>query len=110
MVKLPSSFDDFSMKQLQEKCGEPEPRPVTQYDGKPLLSNTPAKAVVPLFLKKYTEEYMSSNAHLLLDDFGEAFSPTSKVRLGQDCHTPSAFQAPEAKIESQIPRRYPSDI
>lgn len=110
LVKLPSSFDDLSIKQLYEKYGEPETVPVTRCDGEPLPSNAPAKAVVPLFLGKYAEEFSLSDARPLLSDFGEAFSPASEVRLGKDCHTPPAFRAPEAKFESHAPLAYPSDI
>lgn len=91
MVKLPSSFDELSIKQLYEKYGEPETVPIARCDGEPLPPNAPAKAVVPLFLGKYAEEFSLSDAHPLLSDFGEAFSPVSEARLGQDCHTPPAF-------------------
>ncbi|KKK24204.1 hypothetical protein P175DRAFT_0508759 [Aspergillus ochraceoroseus IBT 24754] len=110
LVKLPSSFDDLSIQQLYEKYGEPETIPVTRCGGKPLPPNAPAEAVVPLFLGKYAEKFSLSDAHPLLSDFGEAFSPASEARLGQDCHTPPAFRAPEAKFESQTPLSYPSDI
>lgn len=65
---------------------------------------------MPLFLGKYAEKFSLSDAHPLLSDFGEAFSPASEARLGQDCNTPPAFRAPEAKFESQSPLSYPSDI
>ncbi|KAL4934187.1 kinase-like domain-containing protein [Aspergillus undulatus] len=110
LVKLPSSFDDLSISQLYEKYGEPETVPVTRCDGEPLPPNAPDKAVVPLFLGKYAEEFSLSDAHPLLSDFGEAFSPASEDRLGQDCHTPPAFRAPEAKFELQTRLEYPSDI
>lgn len=110
MVKLPSSFDDLSIAQLYQQYGEPETVPVTRRDGESLSPNIPAKAVVPLFLGKYAEKFSLSDAQPLLSDFGEAFSPTLEVRLGQDCHTPPAFRAPEAKFEPQAPLTYPSDI
>lgn len=110
MIKLPSSFDDLSIEQLYETYGEPETVPITRCDGEPLSSNAPAKAVVPLFLGKYAENFSLSDAHPLLSDFGEAFSPALEVRLGQDCHTPPAFRAPEAKFEPQTPLAYPLDI
>lgn len=47
---------------------------------------------------------------MLLSDFGESFPPATEARLGQDCHTPLAFRAPEAKFEPQAPLTYPSDI
>lgn len=110
LLRLPSSFDDLSIKQFYEKYGEPETVPVTRCDGEPLPYNAPAKAVVPIFLGKYAEEVTLSDAHPLLSDFGEAFSPASEDRLGEDCHTPPAFRAPEAKFEPQTPLAYPSDI
>ncbi|RAK80833.1 kinase-like protein [Aspergillus fijiensis CBS 313.89] len=73
-------------------------------------SSTPAKAFIPLFLGKYAEHFSISDAQPLLTDLGEAFAPASEVRLGQDCHTPPAFRAPEAKFEPQSPLGYPSDI
>ncbi|KAF9250465.1 hypothetical protein DTO013E5_5514 [Penicillium roqueforti] len=110
LVKLPSSFDKLSIKQFYEKYGEPEMIPITRCDGAPLPPNVPATATLPLFLGKYAEKFVLSDAHPLLSDFGEAFSPASEIRLGQDCHTPAAFRAPEAKFELQIPLAYPSDI
>lgn len=110
LFKLPLGFDELSIKQFYERFGEPETVPITRRDGEPLPPNAPPKAVVPLFIGKYAEKYALSDAHPLLTDFGEAFSPASETRLGQDCHTPNAFRAPEAKFESQVPLAYPSDI
>lgn len=110
LVKLPSTFDDLSIAQFYEKYGDPETVPVTRCDGEPLPPNTPAKAVIPLFLGKYAEHFSISDAQPLLTDLGEAFAPASEVRLGQDCHTPPAFREPEAKFEPQSPLGYPSDI
>ncbi|RJE18622.1 Protein kinase domain-containing protein [Aspergillus sclerotialis] len=110
LVKLPSSFDDLSIKQLYEIYGEPETVLVTRCDREPLTPYAPAKAVIPLLLGKYAEKFTLSDAHLLLSNFGETFSPASETRLGKDCHIPPAFRAPEAKFESQSPLSYPSDI
>ncbi|KAJ5165126.1 uncharacterized protein N7500_006956 [Penicillium coprophilum] len=110
LVKPPSTFDELSIAQFYEMFGGPETVPITRHDRGPLPPNVPAKAVVPLFLGKYAEKFSSSDAHPLLTDFGEAFSPTLHIRLGKDCHTPLAFRAPEAKFESQTPLAYPSDI
>jgi serine/threonine protein kinase len=65
---------------------------------------------VPLFIWKSAETFSLSDAHPLLTDFGEAFPPASETHLGQDCHTPIPFRAPEAKFEFQSPLLYPSDI
>ncbi|CAI7592386.1 unnamed protein product [Penicillium crustosum] len=109
-MEFPSSFDDLSIRQFYERFGEPETVPITRRDGEPLSPNAPTKAVVPLFIGKYAEEFSSSDAHPLLIDFGEAFSLALETRLGKDCHTPNAFRAPEAKFERQMPLGYPSDI
>lgn len=110
MIKLPSNFDNLSIKQLYEKYGEPEAIPVTRCNGRPLPPNVPTKAFLPLFLGKYAEKFSLSDAHVLLGDLGEAFSPTTETRLGRDCRAPLAFRALEAKFESQRPLSYPSDI
>ncbi|KAL4787983.1 hypothetical protein BJX76DRAFT_353777 [Aspergillus varians] len=48
LVKLPSSFDGLSVKQLYEKYGEPEAVPIARCDGKPLPPNGPTKAVIEI--------------------------------------------------------------
>ncbi|GLA81129.1 hypothetical protein AtubIFM56815_004766 [Aspergillus tubingensis] len=110
MIKLPSNFDNLSIKELYQKYGEPETVPITRCDGKPLTPNIPTQTVIPLFLGKYAETMTLADVRPLLSDFGEAFAPTSEVRLGQDCHTPPAFRAPEARFEPQKPLTYSSDI
>ncbi|KZN91018.1 Serine/threonine-protein kinase SRPK [Penicillium chrysogenum] len=109
LSKLPSSFDELSIKQFYDRFGPPETVPITRRDGGPLPPNVPSKAVVPLFIWKSAEMFSLSDAHPLLTDFGEAFPPASES-LGQDCHTPIPFRAPEAKFEFQSPLSYPSDI
>lgn len=110
MIKLPSSFDHLSIEQFYKQYGQPEAVPVTRCEGEPLPPNAPAKAIVPLFLGKYAENFSLSDAQVLLSDFGEAFSTATETRLGQDCHIPPAFRAPEAQFESQALLAYPSDI
>ncbi|KAI2700430.1 hypothetical protein CBS147332_8041 [Penicillium roqueforti] len=107
LVKLPSSFDRLSIKQFYEKYGEPEMIPITRCDGEPLPPNVLTTATSPLLLGKYVEKFSLSDAHPLLSDFGEAFSLASEICLGQDCNTPVAFRAPEAKFELPIPLAYP---
>lgn len=106
MIKLPSNFDNLSIKELYERYGEP----ITRCDGRPLTPNIPAQAVKPLFLGKYAETMTLADVRPLLSDFGEAFAPASEVRLGQECHTPPAFRSPEARFEPQKPLTYSSDI
>ncbi|KAI1423175.1 protein kinase [Xylaria sp. FL1777] len=111
LTRLPSTFDEFSIKQFKEKFGEPETIPICRIDGKPLPPNVPAEAVVPLYLGKKAQEFTLADADgLTLGDFGEAFTPTTEQRLGRDCHTPISKRAPEALFQPELPLSYPSDI
>lgn len=110
LLKLASSFDDLSIEQLHAQYGMPEMVPITQCSGEPLPPNVPAKAVLPMFLEKSSEELTLPEAHILVSDFGEAFAPASEVRLGQDSHAPLHYRPPEAKFEPDTPLSYPSDI
>ncbi|BDD60244.1 hypothetical protein MAP00_005388 [Monascus purpureus] len=110
LVKLPSSFDRFSVDQLYEQYGEPETIPITRTDGKPLPPNIPSKAVLPLYLGQNAEEFLLSDARVLLGDFGEAFAPDFDARKGEDCHTPLAMRPPETRFEPQTTLSYSADI
>ncbi|KAF1846305.1 kinase-like protein [Cucurbitaria berberidis CBS 394.84] len=111
LVKLPSTFDELSVQEFREKFGEPDTVPITRVDEKPLTSNVPAQAVVPLYLGKKAQDFILADAHgLILSDFGEAFSPATEQRLGRDCNIPLAKRAPEALFDPNEPLSYPSDI
>ncbi|KAL1853982.1 hypothetical protein Daus18300_011571 [Diaporthe australafricana] len=111
LVKLPSAFDELSVKEFREKFGEPETVPITRVDEKPLTCNVPAQAVVPLYLGKKAQEFTLTDAHgLILSDFGEAFSPETEQRRGMECNIPLAKRAPEALFEPKELVSYPSDI
>jgi hypothetical protein len=108
LAKLPLSFDELSIKQFYEKYGEPETLP--SHD---VLENhypTPTNAPEKPLPREICRNFTFSDTHPLLRGFGEAFFPTLEALLGQDCPTPPAFRAPEAKFESQIPLLYPSNI
>ncbi|KAI8934778.1 hypothetical protein NX059_008465 [Plenodomus lindquistii] len=111
LVKFPSTFDALSIPEFRKQFGEPDTVPITRVDGKPLSSNVPAQAVVPLYLGKKAQEFILTDAQgLILSDFGEAFSPASEQRLGRNCNTPLAKRAPEALFQPDDPVSYPSDI
>jgi serine/threonine-protein kinase SRPK3 len=111
LIKLPSTFDELSIQEFRDRFGEPETVPVTRVDAKPLSSNAPAQAVLPLYLGKKAQEFTLSDArNLLLSDFGEAFSPATEQRLGRECNIPLAKRAPEALFEPDKPLSYSSDI
>lgn len=109
LVKLSSIFNQLTVEQLYEKYDKPETVTITECNRKPLPPNIPAKAVIPLYLGKDTEEFTLSNTHVLLNDFGETFTPMD-YRLGKDCHTPLAMRPPEARFEPQTPLSYSADI
>lgn len=110
-MKLPSTFDELSISDFREKFGEPEMVPVSRVDEKPLTSNVPTHAVVPLYLGKKAQDFTLDDAHgLILSDFGEAFSPATEPRLGRECNTPLAKRAPETLFEPDNHISYPSDI
>ena len=110
MVNFPPSFDHLSPEQLHEKFSLPETVPITRCDGNKIPPNVPPEATLPLDLVKRANDFTLSDARILLSDFGEAFAPATTTRRGQDCHTPLAVRAPEARFEPQSPLSYPSDI
>lgn len=73
-------------------------------------SNVPSKAVIPLSLGIDADEFKLTDAHVLLSDFGESYSPSSEIRHGEDCHTPLAMRPPEARFEPHAPLSYSADI
>ncbi|RAK99653.1 kinase domain protein [Aspergillus ibericus CBS 121593] len=110
LVKLSSDFDHLTIEQLYEEYGEPETVSITRRDGKPLPSNIPPKEVIPLNLGKNAEDFILSDTHVLLSDFGEAYAPDREIRRGQDYHTPLAMRPPEARFEPEAPLSYAADI
>ncbi|KJX92316.1 Protein kinase domain containing protein [Zymoseptoria brevis] len=111
LVGLPSTFDEPSIPEFRGKFGEPDVVPITRIDEKPLTSNVPAQAVVPLYLGKKAQDFTLADAHgLILSDFGEAFSPATDRRLGKESNIPLANRAPEALFEPDEPLSYSCDI
>jgi serine/threonine-protein kinase SRPK3 len=98
------------MEKFKEEYGEPETETVTRVDGGPIPPNVPNEAVDPLCMGGRAKDMTLPQAHSLLCDFGEAFSPASEVRLGKDCHTPLAARPPEARFEPEAPLSYSADI
>ncbi|EFR00573.1 CMGC/SRPK protein kinase [Nannizzia gypsea CBS 118893] len=110
LLKLPSSLDHLSTEQLYETYGKPETAVIKRRDGKPLPPNVPVKATIPLYLGKEAEDFTLADTRVLLTDFGEAYSPASEVRRGEDCHTPPGYRPPEALFEPQSALAYSADI
>ncbi|OOF95540.1 hypothetical protein ASPCADRAFT_170258 [Aspergillus carbonarius ITEM 5010] len=110
LTKLPSSFDNLSVEKFYLEYGKPETYPVKQRNGDPLPSNVPVKAVSPLYLGINAGEFSLRDTQILLSDFGEAFSPASQCRRGEDCHTPTPMRPPEAHFDPKAPLSYSADI
>ncbi|CEL10256.1 hypothetical protein ASPCAL13378 [Aspergillus calidoustus] len=110
LARLPRKAYDISVDDLYKEFGYPEAITVTRVDSQPLAPNVPSKDVIPLFLGKYADKPLISDAPPSLSDFGEAFAPESERRLGRDSHTPAAFRAPDAQVEPDTPLSCPADI
>lgn len=91
--------------------GEAETEPIRRMDGRGLGSRCPSLAILPLYLGDEAKEFQTAHAQrLMLADFGEAFQPGVKPRLGRDSHIPVSFRAPEAHFEPDQPMSFESDI
>ncbi|KAB8270304.1 kinase-like protein [Aspergillus minisclerotigenes] len=93
LIRLPTSFDRLSVEQLYQKFGEPYTEAVMRLDGQPLPAGTPARGTVPVWLGKKANEVTLAEAHLLLSDFGEAFSPTDSQQKRRGDHSRPLFDA-----------------
>ena len=96
------------MEGLYRKYGSPTTEPVVRLDNGPLQPNVPSTAVLPMWLGKPSEEFLASEAQLLLTDFGEAYFPSTENRY--ESRTPLAFAPPEACFEPERSLSFSSDI
>ncbi|RDA88821.1 hypothetical protein CP532_5515 [Ophiocordyceps camponoti-leonardi (nom. inval.)] len=110
LVKAPSTFDQYSIEQFREKFGEPKIYTIKRSDGNPLSLNMPKTIVVSRSFGKRADKFTLSDARLLLSDFGEAFAPAARSRLGADCHSPVDFRPPEAFLQQDTPLSFSADI
>ncbi|KAI0399364.1 kinase-like domain-containing protein [Xylaria palmicola] len=109
LLRLPSSLNDLSVKQLYAKFGPPQREPIVRTDGKPIpVTGVPLYAVLPAWLGIASGKVALSDARLLLSDFGVAFRPSDKSCF--ESHTPLTIRAPEAFFEPATPLSFPSDI
>ncbi|PYI01809.1 kinase-like protein [Aspergillus sclerotiicarbonarius CBS 121057] len=112
LIRLSSGFDQLSVEQFYEKFGEPYTEPITRLDGQPLPPGVPSHGTTPVWLGKRASDIPPEEAHLLLSDFGESFSPSDpqNQRRGEECHTPLPVAPPEAYFEPTKPLSYSADI
>lgn len=81
LVRLPGSRDSLSPEQLYEKYGSPRYEPVVRLDQGPLPVGVPENVIVPTWLGKESELVDSSEAQIILADFGESFVPVIMAGL-----------------------------
>lgn len=110
LLRAPSDFQKGTVKQFHEEYGNPISEPVTRVDGSPLTPNIPSTAIQTLDMSPNAREMVLSQAHLMLNDFGEAFAPGKEPRLGKDCHTPIDYRPPEAIFEPEQPMSFATDV
>lgn len=110
LLRLPSTFDQLSIHDLYRTYGEPRSEETVRYDKKEIPSNIPSHGILPVWLGKRAKLILSSEAHILLTDFGETFSPRTEQRLGNECHAPRIYRPPETIFEPEKPLSFSCDI
>lgn len=112
LIRLPSSLNKLTVEQLYGAFGEPCTERIERLDGNPLPPGVPAYGTVPVWLGKKANEIALDEAHLLLSDFGEAFSPSDprQARTGDQCCSPLPLLPPEAYFEPDRAISFPADI
>lgn len=110
LLRLPSTFDQLSVDELYERFGEPEREKIIRIDGKPIPPEAPLHGILPVWLGKRAHLISSSEAHIMLNDFGESFSPAIQQRYGRNSHVPIMSRSPEAVFEPEKPLSFSSDI
>ena len=105
---MPGNIQDLTTKELYREYGEPELEEMTRCDGKPLNSWVPSHGVYPVFLGKEAQDIILSEAHILLNDFGESFQPAVDTRF--QLRTPWTIRPPETFFEKDTPLSYSADI
>ncbi|KAL2756966.1 hypothetical protein ACRALDRAFT_1075710 [Sodiomyces alcalophilus JCM 7366] len=110
LIRLPSSFDDYTPEEISRQFGPPQTAPVVRLDGQPLSPSVPPYGVTPMWLGKRAKDLSPTEARILLSDFGEAFKPSIEPRIGEQCHAPLPVTPPEILLEPEQRFSYPSDI
>jgi serine/threonine protein kinase len=108
LLQLPFDISELSETDLHSKYGGPELVVIRRFDGQPLPSNIPPKAILPIWLGEASGEIKLPEAKILFSDFGEAFSHTKQDRFKS--HTPLVSRPPNARFEPYTSLSLPSDI
>ncbi|KAH7154355.1 kinase-like domain-containing protein [Fusarium sp. MPI-SDFR-AT-0072] len=80
---------------IYKKFGSPKPEPVVRKDGQPLPPGLPNHVYWPIWMAKGGDKLTLSESKILLVDFGTAFYPNRRPRLGGTFEptTPLSFSA-----------------
>lgn len=105
---MPRRMHRLSTQDLYEKYGAPFVEPVIRLDRRPLMPGIPVTALPPVWLGKPSEDFIATEAKLMLKDFGEAYSPYAEVR--NFSNTIQSFVPPEAIFEARNGLSFPADI
>ncbi|TQN67667.1 Serine/threonine-protein kinase SRPK [Colletotrichum shisoi] len=109
LLRLPQEHHLWSDDELLMRCGEPEIEPVQTFDDKPIPSDVPPAATLPIwFPMERVNRLPLSAAHVVLTDFGESYRPSQESR--SQCRTPVHCRPPESRFEPTKPKSFPSDI
>lgn len=112
LLRLPSSLDQLSIKELYEKYGKPEQFEVEICDCResPFGPEAPELAINPIWLGKHPEQYPPSEARLLVADFGETYPPSTESQHGRDRGDPHYALPPEMRFDTEPKYSLHSDI
>ncbi|KAH7236748.1 kinase-like domain-containing protein [Fusarium redolens] len=108
LLRLPFTLYDLSEKQICEKLGSPEAKPVLRQDEKPLSPGVPKHVYWPMWTAKGGDKLTLSESKILLVDFGAAFYPSRRPRF--ESSTPLDICPPEALFEPKTPLSFSADI
>ncbi|KAI1024300.1 hypothetical protein LB504_005524 [Fusarium proliferatum] len=108
LLRLPSTIDHLSDKQIYEKFSPPRPEPVVREDGQPLPSGVPDHVYWPIWMAEGGNRLSLSESKILLADFGTAFYPHRRPRSGSS--TPLDISPAEARFEPTTPLSFSADI
>ncbi|KAL3456521.1 kinase domain-containing protein [Aspergillus heterothallicus] len=112
LLRLPSSLSQLSTEELYTQFDNPQSEPIISLDGKALPPGVPPYGTAPVWLSKRAKDISPGDAHILLSDFGPAFSPSkpSQTRIGEQCYAPLPVHPPEAYFQPEKPISFASDI
>ncbi|RWA03572.1 hypothetical protein EKO27_g11534 [Xylaria grammica] len=105
--RLPHDINNLTPEEIYQTYGKPGLEQVVRVDGNPVGDGVPSHLVVPIWIGKSSEDIETSEAEVLLSDFGESFMPASVERFYSN--SPLSFRPPESRFPSK-PIDFAADI